>query len=113
MIAEFGLRIADLISAAADGWTECLGSGGLSTGGSGDSGEGVELGELRDSAGVAFSRVEVAVDAGALATVMERLGFQSLRLFLLYSFCLSFYLCPGVVCFARSGFLFLYPERSP
>ena len=37
------------------------GPGGISTGGSGDSGEGVEPGELRDSAGVAFSKVEVAV----------------------------------------------------
>ena len=40
------MRIADLDSAAADGWTKCSGPGGLSTGGSGDSGEGVELGAL-------------------------------------------------------------------
>ena len=43
-----------------------MGPGKLSTGGSGDSGEGVVPGELRDTACVTFSRVEVAVVVSAV-----------------------------------------------
>ena len=106
MIAEFGLRIADLISAAADGWTECLGPGGLSTGGSGDSGEGVELGELRDSAGVAFSRVVVVVDAAtevSVVAIVVSAFILFVFLFVPRAFCL-FLPEAGFVCFS---------ERSP
>src|SRR5688572_13680380 len=53
VIADCGLRTADLISAAADGWTEC------STGG--NKGNGA-LADMRGSV-EAFSRVEVTVDA--------------------------------------------------
>ena len=91
MIADFGLRIADLISAAADGWTEC------STGGSGDS----RAGELRDSAGVAFSRVEVAVDAAteaASTTVDGATEVAVVTVFILFVF---LFVPRAFVCFSE------------
>ena len=116
-----------------------MGPGGLSTG---DSGEGVEPGELRDSAGLAFSRVEVAVDAatgmvgpvglstGGSRDSEEGVEFGELRdsaglafskvevavvvsVFILFVF---LFVPRAFVYFARSGFFFVSPsthhERS-